>query len=485
MWTNRSLQTTIKENFKDYRFIIVSHREPYTHHYNDKGKVVSQQTIGGVSITLDSIMKTAKGVWVAHGIGEADRDTVNEQDQVRVPPQNPQYTLKRIWINDEEYKGYYEGFSNQTLWPLCHVVFRRPTFREEDWKAYKAVNRRFAEAVLEEMKGSDKNIVWIHDYQLALAAKYIKEKRPETIVAQFWHIPWPTYEIFRICPWKHEIIKGLLCNDLLGFHRFYHVDNFLSTVIRELECKVDREDLIVDFKGHKTRVGFFPISIDVHDIESRLKGLAGDQKVVDKYVESPYETLIIGIDRIDYTKGITNRLSGIEKFFEDYPKYRGKVVYLSIAAPSRSSIAAYRELEEKLIAQAAAINKRFGQKDWQPIYFVNQIIDRNEILQICRLANVCLVTSLDDGMNLACKEYVSANGGDGALVLSSFTGAAKELTEAFQVNPYDTGSLAKTIKLAIETPLEERQRRMKTMKEVIRKNNLFRWASKFLLALVK
>ncbi len=482
MWTNESLKKVIKDNFQDYKFIMVSNREPFAHSYDEKKKVVANRTVGGVAITLDSIMKATKGTWIAYGGGEADKAVVNEDDQVRVPPNKPQYTLRRIWIDPEKYQRYYDGFSNQTLWPLCHVVFKRPTFNDDDWKAYKEVNKQFADAVLREI-GREKAIVWVHDYQLSLVAKYIKEKRPDVIVAQFWHIPWPTHEIFRICPWKKEIITGLLSNDLLGFQRYYHVDNFLSTVAREVGGLVDREDLVIEYKNHRTRVNFFPISVDYHDILHRLRPLIRDRAVVERYVPWKYETLAIGIDRIDYTKGLIGRMAAIEKFLELNPDQRGKFVYLGIAAPSRETISEYQKLNTKLQTMIFKINERFGQKDWQPIVFVAENLKRNDILQISRIADLCLVTSLDDGMNLVAKEYVVANNGLGSLILSPFAGAAKELADALLVNPYDVRAMAKAIKEALAMPVAERKERMEKMKAIVEHNNVFRWSSKFLLSL--
>ena len=484
MWTNESLKKVIRENFQGYKFIIVSNREPFLHTYDPKGRVVFDRSVGGVSITLDSIMRATKGTWVAYGGSAADKDTVDKDDHVRVPPDNPQYTLRRVWMSEQERLGYYEGFSNQTLWPLCHVVFKRPTFLEKDWTAYKQVNKRFAQAVLEEA-GDKKCIVWIHDYQLALVAKYIKEKRPDIIVAHFWHIPWPTHEIFRICPWKSELINGLLNNDLLGFHRYYHMDNFMNTVSREIECKVDNEDSVINFKGHKTKIGFFPISVDYHEITKHLAELKDDRTIVEKYVKFDYQILALGIDRIDYTKGIINRFLAIERFLELYPKYKRKFVYLGFGARSRSGINSYRELEDKIRSEVDRINARFSKDSWQPIVFVNEVIKREEALQISRVAHMCLVTPLDDGMNLVAKEFVAANNGEGSLVLSSFAGAAKELSDAYLINPYDIVGTAKRMNEAIEASEEVRKNSMKKMKTVVEYNNVFRWASKFLLQLAK
>lgn len=486
MWTQHSLVKVIKDNFGDRLFALVSNREPYLHTFTEDKKIKCQASIGGVSVTFDSIMRATRGVWIAYGGSAADKKTVDSHDHVKVPPKNPQYTLRRIWMSEEERKHYYEGFSNETIWPLSHAVFIKPNFLDADWQAYKAINKRFAKAVLEEVKGR-KALIWLQDYHLALAAKYIKDARPDVMVAQFWHIPWPTQEIFRICPWKKEILTGLLCNDLLGFHRYYHVDNFLKTVARELEVKESYEDLTIEYKRHETKVGYFPISIDYQEITDHLKSTSEkeDQKIIDKFITGKYQILAVGVDRVDYTKGIPNRLLAIERFLDKYPSYKGKFVYLGIGAPSRTGIKTYRNLGREIEKLVRRINKKFAKGAWQPIYYVNQPLRRQEILEICRQADLCLVTPLDDGMNLVSKEYIVANRGDGALILSHFTGAAKELTKAFLINPYNIKEMAKTIKDAIETPRSEKISRMKKMKELIKDRNLFRWAAKFLLELAK
>ena len=482
MWNKQSLKNIIKENFKDCQFVIVSNREPYIHIWKND-KIVCQRSIGGVTISFETIMRTTGGIWVAYGGSSADKDTVDENDHVKLPVNDPKYTLRRVWMSKKELAGYYEGFSNSTLWPLCHVVFIKPSFVESDWQNYKKINKRFAKAILEEIEHK-KAIVWIQDYHFALLPRYIKEKRPDVIVAQFWHIPWPTHEIFRICPWKKEILDGLLHNDLLGFHRYYHVDNFFKTVNRELEANVDYEDLTVLYKKNIHKIKFFPISVDYEDVVNRLKNARRMKKfLIKELVKSPYKILAVGIDRIDYTKGIPLRLRAIEKFLEMYPKYRGKFVYLGIGAPSRTGIVTYRRLGREINEIIKKISQKFKKGNWQPIYYLNEVVERNKVLNILSQADLCLITSLDDGMNLVAKEFVAANETGGSLIISQFTGAAKELTEGFLINPYDIKSVAQTIYQAIKTPKKERIERMKKMKNTIKERNLYRWAGKFLLEL--
>ena len=487
MWTKESLRKLIRENFDGYEFVIVANREPYAHSFDKNGKIVVEKTVGGVSTTFDTIMRATKGVWVAHGSGNADQKVVDKKDHIKVPPGNSKYTLRRIWMTDEEVKGYYEGFANETLWPLCHIAFIRPKFSESDWQTYKVMNKRFAEAVLEEIEGK-KAIVWIQDYHFALVARYIKEKKPDAIVAQFWHIPWPTYEIFRVCPWGEEILKGMLHNDLLGFHRFYQADNFIANVTRELESKFYHEEYAVGYRGRETKVGAFPVSIDFEAISKEAEALKDGEKkkkVINKYIPFPYKILALGIDRVDYTKGIPNRLQAIERFLDKNSQYKKKFVYLGIGSPSRTRIGTYQELGDTIKKEVERINKKFSTGSWQPICYINRSIKQEELLYLYKYADLCLVTPLDDGMNLVCKEYIAANDGKGALILSSFIGAAKELTDAFLVNPYDVKGMAKSIKAAIETEPRVKNERIIKMKELIKEKNVYRWTAKFLLELVK
>lgn len=484
MWSKQSLKNIIKENFEDYQFLIVSNREPFIHIFKDN-KIVSNRSVGGVTVSLDTIMQAAKGTWIAYGGSSADRKVVDQHDRIKVPPHNHKYTLRRIWMTEDELNRYYKGFSNSTLWPLCHAVFIRPTFDEIDWAIYKKINKHFAQAVLEEID-SNKAIVWVQDYHLALLPKYIKEKRPDVLVGHFWHIPWPSQEIFRICPWKKDILDGLLHNDLLGFHRYYHAENFFKTLEREMEVRIDREDQTISYKNKVRKVGIYPISVDYEYIVDRTTKI--DQEAVNFFREAincPYEILAVGVDRIDYTKGIIQRLQAIDIFLENYPKYKGKFVYLGIGAPSRTDIETYRELGNKISDLVNKINQKYKKRDWQPIHYINEVVERSKILYVLSQANLCFITSLDDGMNLVAKEFIAANQVDGSLILSEFTGAAKELTESYLINPYDVKGVAQAIYRAVTAPHAERQKRMNKMKEIVKERNIYRWAGKFLLELSK
>lgn len=480
------LQELVKSKFKDIKFIMVSNREPYIHKYvGDEIKVI--RPASGLVSAIDPVMKASHGTWVAHGSGEADPEVVDKNDRIAVPPKDPKYKLRRIWLTKEEEDGYYYGFANKTLWPMCHIVHRRPNFDDADWRQYRKVNQKFAKAALEEI-GSSKAMVWIQDYHLALAARYIKEARPDIFTALFWHIPWPNPEAFRICPWRVELLKGLMTNDLLGFHIKYHCDNFLDAVDLNLEARTDREHSKVTYRGHTTVVKPFPISTDFEGIAARARSpeVEAEMKNIKKLVHAPYEYLAVGLDRIDYTKGIIERLRAIDRFLEKYPKYRKKFVYVGIGSPSRTHIREYKELMEDISSLVEEINWKHRYGNWYPIIYKEEHIGYDTILALYRDADLCLVSSLHDGMNLVAKEFVASQvDGHGMLVLSRFTGSARELTDAVFVNPYDTEKFADSIKAALELSESERGKRMNRLSEVVKENNIYTWAANFITELLR
>lgn len=487
MWTRESLQEALRVKLKDYKFIIVSNRQPYTHEYSGE-KIQCIPAISGLTIALDPVMRAAGGLWVAYGSGNADRDVVDANNKIAVPPDNPQYTLKRVWLNKEEEDGYYYGYANQSLWPMSHISYEKPVFLADDWKYYISVNKKFAESILEELS-KKKNFIWLHDYHLALCAKYIKEKRPNCITSLFWHIPWPNPEVFRICPQKAEILEGLLSNDLLGFHLRYHCHNFLSTVEHELEARVNWEDMSITYKRHKTLVRPFPISVDFEGISERTAGDEVKQAMerLPSEISPTYEILGVGIDRVDYTKGLLERLHAIDRFLEKYPQYQGKFVFIQVGALSRIHIKSYKKLIENVQTLAEEINWKYRQGRWYPIVITNKRIDFATHLALYRMADLCIVSSLHDGMNLVAKEFLAANvDKKGMLILSHFTGTAREMQDkAVLVNPYDVDGFADAIKQAIEMPPEEKQRRIRKMRAIVKERNIYRWAGKFMSNLFK
>jgi trehalose-6-phosphate synthase len=398
---------------------------------------------------------------------------------LRVPPEDPQYTLRRVWLTKEEEEGYYYGFANEGLWPLCHIAHTRPIFRANDWQHYQAVNHKFADALLEEMEGTINPVVLVQDYHFALLPRLIKQRRPDARVAIFWHIPWPNQEAFGICPWQRELVDGLLGADLIGFHIQSHCNNFLQTADRIVESRIDRERFSVQRHGHLTMVRPFPISVDFTDAGG---GTEPEPPYVERSallkalgIEAAF--VGVGVDRLDYTKGILERFLAIERFLEKYPRYQGQFTFIQIGAPSRSHIKRYHDLQAEVEAEADRINWRFRLDRWKPIVLLNWQHSHKEIQAYYRAADLCLVTSLHDGMNLVAKEFVAARSDErGVLILSCFTGAARELTDALQVNPYDIDQTAEAIHAALEMEPEEKQLRLQRMRKIVREHNVYHWA---------
>ncbi|MEW6101383.1 MAG: trehalose-6-phosphate synthase [Candidatus Omnitrophota bacterium] len=487
MWTKKDLQNLIKEKMGDYLFIVVSNREPYVHIYK-RGKVECQRGAGGVITALDPVMRACNGTWVAFGNGDADRKVSDKQGRIQVPPENPSYTLKRVWLSKEEENGYYYGYSNEALWPLCHAAFQRPVFRKEDWEHYVKVNEKFAKAVLE-VAGDKKAFVWIQDYHFCLLPKFLKEMAPDQlIIAHFWHIPWPNHETFRICPQKHEILEGLLANDLLGFHIRYHRDNFLDVVDREIESKIDRERFSITRTEHETLVRPYPISVDfegINEISNSENVKKAQENLMEEYGLSGYKVML-GLDRIDYTKGIPERLLAIDRLLEKHPELKEKFVFLQMGEISRIHIPKYKALNDEINALVEGINWKHSTDGWQPVILVRRHLSFYELLACYRLGDVCIVSSLHDGMNLVAKEFLSSRSDEkGMLVLSEFTGASRELTDAVLINPYDREEFSEGIFNALMMPEEEITKRVKKMREVIQNNNIFRWAGKIISELLK
>ena len=475
----------VRTRLDNGRLFVVSNREPYVHMRRGKSVEVIVPP-SGVVTAIEPVLRACDGTWIAHGNGDADLETVDEHDRLRVPPEDPHYSLRRVWLNQAEEEGYYYGFANEGIWPLCHIAHTRPIFRAEDWKYYQAVNLKFADALLEEMKDVEKPIVLVQDYHFALLPRLIKEKRPDARVAIFWHIPWPNPEAFDISPWRRELVDGLLGADLIGFHIQSHCNNFLHTVDRVVESRVDWEHFSVRRLDHLTLVRPFPISVDFTDVQR-------PESTPDSYVERSAllkalgveaTFMGVGVDRVDYTKGILERFLAIERFLEKYPRYQGKFTFVQIGAPSRSHLKRYHDLMAEVEAEANRINGRFQTDKWKPIVFLNRQHNHQEIQSYYRAADLCLVTSLHDGMNLVAKEFVAARHDErGVLILSCFTGAAHELHDALQINPYDIDQTAEAIRVALEMEPEEKELRMQRMRKTVREHNVYRWAGSLIAEL--
>lgn len=484
MLTKENLQKLAKEKLSDYHLVVVSNREPYIHVIKEK-QIKCIKPASGLVTALDPVVKACSGIWVAHGSGNADKMVVDEANTIVVPPgvdkKSSTYTLKRVWMSKEEENGYYYGFSNRGLWPLCHIAYTRPIFQHSDWMHYANVNERFANAILEEIKGKQA-FIFIQDYHFALLPKFLKEKRPDLNVAQFWHIPWPNPEAFRICPWKKEILEGLLANDLLGFHLRYFCDNFLETIDREIEARIDRERFSIFKEGKETLIRSYPISVDFEETSS-LASSKIVQKEMEKFKEEfdlDDKFVLFGLDRLDYTKGIPEKLRAFDRFLEKYPQYIGKIVLVQKGTLSRIHIQEYKNLNDEINSLVEKLNWKYSNNSWFPVLLTRRDLNYEEILALYNLADVCIVSSLHDGMNLVSKEFIaSRNDEDGILMLSQFAGASSELAEgSIIINPYDTEEFAEKIKEAIEMPKRERCKRIKNLRQVVSENNIYEWISK-------
>lgn len=485
LWTAERLRVSLHNKLQNKPLFVVSNREPYMHVFNEKDKSVNMLVpASGLVTAIEPVLHACDGTWIAHGSGSADREVVDSYDRLRVPPDQPSYTLRRVWLSEEEEKGYYEGFANEGLWPLCHIAHTRPIFRPEDWNHYQQVNRRFAEAVLQEMEETESPIVLVQDYHFALLPRMLKEARPDARVAIFWHIPWPNPEVFGICPWQRELVDGLLGSDLIGFHIQSHCNNFLETVDRAVEALTEWDRFAVNRQGHVTRVRPYPISVAFPETTTVVNETrnAGEERAAicaDLGIEA--SLLGVGVDRLDYTKGILERFRGIERLMESNPEYLQRFSLVQIGAPSRTDIERYRQFLDEVSAEAERINTRFQTAHWKPIVFLKKHHSHQEIARYYKAASLCLVTSLHDGMNLVAKEFIaSRNDERGVLILSTFAGAALELTDALLVNPYDVQQLAGAIHQALEMPEEEQIARMHRMRVSVREHNIFRWAANLL-----
>jgi trehalose 6-phosphate synthase len=479
-WDRDRLMHVARSRLKGVRLVVVANREPYIHVYEgDAIKCIKPAS--GLATALDPVMRACGGVWVAHGSGDADRETSDDKGRVDVPPEQPAYTLRRVWLSKEEDQGYYYGFSNETLWPLCHVVYTRPNFDPQHWEQYRRVNQKFADAVLEEVDGKPA-VVFVQDYHFALLPRMLKNSRPDLVVMHFWHIPWPNREVLRICPWQEELLDGLLGNDLLAFHIQYHCNNFLDTVDRAIEAKVDMERFSVIRDGHTTCIQPHPISIDPDfGAVYALKSNHTEEVRLRKLLRVGDRPLLVGVDRVDYTKGIPERLRAVDHLLCSHPEWKGRFHLVQVGAPSRIHIRAYRHLTEELESLAEEINWRHGSSSWRPVIFINEHFNAEQVYALYRIATACVVSSLHDGMNLVAKEFIAARADQrGALVLSHFTGAARELTDALLVNPYDVAGFAEKLLQALTMPVDEQTRRMEKMRRHVVDQNIYRWAGNLL-----
>jgi trehalose 6-phosphate synthase len=484
VWTPDRLKEHARTHLQGRPLVAVSNREPYMHVREGK-EIRCLVPASGLVTALEPVLRACGGTWIAHGAGSADAERVDDRARLRVPPDDPAYTLRRVWVSAAEEEGYYYGFSNEGLWPLCHIAHTRPLFRPGDWEMYRTVNERFCLAVLEEISGTQEPCVLIQDYHFALLPRLVKARRPDARVAIFWHIPWPNFEAFGICPWQRELLLGMLGADLIGFHTQYYCTNSLETVDRALEARIDWERFSVTRGEHTTHVKPFPISVAFTGGNGGAPPeaeRAANKARVCRELGFDVRSLGMGVDRVDYTKGILERFRSIERFLERNPAWVGQFSFVQIGAPSRTRIARYRDFNQEVAAEADRINLRFKTATaWKPIVLRLRHHSHAEIEPFFRASDLCLVTSLHDGMNLVAKEYVVARSDEqGVLVLSQFAGASRGLPDALIVNPYDINQTAETIGRALEMAPAEQQERMRRLRSAVRERNVYRWAAELI-----
>lgn len=501
VWTAHRLAVHVREKLGNGELFVVSNREPYMH-VRQGSTVECVVPPSGLVTALEPVLQACDGTWIAHGSGSEDAAFVDAKDHLRVPPDDPRYTLRRVWLSEEEVAGHYEGFSNEGLWPLCHIAHTRPIFRAQDWEYYQQVNAKFAEVLVEEMRDTEHPVVFIQDYHFALLPRMVKNARPDARVAIFWHIPWPNAEAFSICPWQAELLDGLLGADLIGFHIQSHCNNFLETVDRTLEARTDWEQFSILRGGHTSLVRPYPISVAwdehasdhvaaAHNGSPNGAGLKTDDSwhqraegeehlYSDLHRELGVEGkhLLVGVDRMDYTKGIVERLLAVEHLLDEHPWYLEKIVFAQIAAPSRTRVPSYIALKTQVEETVDRINRKFERSGWRPVILIERQCSHQEVTRYYKAADICLVTSLHDGMNLVSKEFLAARSdGDGVLILSRFAGAAQELRDALTVNPYDVRQVAEAIRTGLEMSPGERRLRIERMRQQVKEHNVYRWAA--------
>ncbi|MFI4942491.1 MAG: trehalose-6-phosphate synthase [Burkholderiales bacterium] len=481
-WTPQRLKHTLNRYLHGEKVVIVANREPYVHEHTKSGAIEVLHPASGLVTALEPVMRACSGVWIAHGSGSADKQTVDKHSRIPVPPGEESYLIRRVWLSAAEEKGYYYGFSNEGLWPLCHIAHARPIFRSEDWKHYQAVNQRFADAVCEEVDSEDP-IVLVQDYHFALAPRLIRERLPRATVIMFWHIPWPNSARLGICPWRTDLLEGMLGASILGFHTQFDCNNFVESVDRFLEARIDREQNGVVQHGRTTLVRPYPISLEWPVRWSATTPPAAEcRRALCEELDLPANALIgVGVDRLDYTKGVEERLQAVERLLDRFPEFRGRFTFIQLAAPSRTVIERYRQYNESVEKLAARINERFGEGSYRPIVLLRRHHEPPVVFRYYRAADVCYVSSLHDGMNLVAKEFIAAREDEaGVLVLSQFTGAARELTEALIVNPYDLDEASAALATALTLSAEEQRDRMRSMRAFLAEFNVYRWAGRML-----
>ncbi|MBU1197115.1 trehalose-6-phosphate synthase [Candidatus Micrarchaeota archaeon] len=474
------LEGVIKNRLKNRLLVIASNTAPYVHFFQ-KDKVQHRIGTGGVVSALNAVLEASGGTWVAASQGDADSEAMDKDGFISVPPKKPAYRFRPLFLSKGDTNGYLHGVSNAAIVPWAHNAYVRPRFEEAWWKSYEKVNRQFADAIIKSI-GDQDGFVWIQDYQLSLCSQYVKEKRPDLVVAQFWHVPWPNADVFKVNPWGEHILKGLLHNDLLGFHVPQYGFNFVDAVDQTLPARIDRESNTIHYQKGQTVIRHFPISIHYQGIHQEAKSIRPPAlNQIRKNLGGTSQRFLVGLERFDYTKGLIEKFRGFDRFLEKNPEYQGKVTLVQVASPTREAVKEYRDYADDVVRVIEEINWKYEMGRWQPIILLHEFVSRQMLLSLYRLADACLVTSLHEGMNLVAKEYVtSKTDGDGVLILSKFTGAARELKSALLINPFSTHEISDAIKQAMEMPKAERMERMHQMQTYIREHDVFQWAADML-----
>jgi trehalose 6-phosphate synthase len=449
-----------------HRVIVVANRAPFCHQRGADDRITIKQTASGLVTALHPLLAACHGTWVAHGSGGADKLVVDKRDGLSVAGGTGAYRLRYVWLPEEEYHGYYFGFANEGLWPLCHAVGVQPVFRQHDFQMYQRANDRFAAAVAME-SATATPIVLVQDYQLALAPRAVRDRMPASAVASFWHIPWPSPRVFVACPWSRELLDGLLGSDIVGFQTDTDCRNFLHSVALLLDAEVDLARRVVEYRGCTTIVRAYPVGVDWdNQVVRSTPASASCRERVCRDLQLPaHVSLAIGIDRLDYTKGINEKFLAVERLLETSPELRGRFVLVQVAEPSRDSLPAYRATRAQLAETSQRVNGRFGTRSYQPIRLLEVHHPPADVYRFYRAADLCYVGSLHDGMNLVAKEFVAARDDErGVLVLSRFTGAAKQLTGALLINPSALDESARVLRGALAMPMREQSERMRQMR---------------------
>ena len=478
-WSPQRLRSVLQSQYAGDEIIVVSNRQPYSHERRGDEIVVAQPASGLVT-ALEPVLRAASGTWIAHGSGSADAEASDSEGRVQVPPDRPAYTLRRIWLTQEQVKGYYEGFANEGLWPLCHIAHVRPVFRADDWRHFVDVSQRFADAVVKSTKRPDP-LVLVQDYHMPLVPQMIRDRLPQATVVTFWHIPWPMSETFAICPWREEILEGLLGSHIVGFQTPSHCRNFIDAVDTFLEARIEHEDMTIHRAGQLTRVAPYPISIAWPPVnEEPIEATRARMHAALGLPEG--HRIAIGIDRLDYIKGLIERFAAVEHLMTTQPHWRGRFTLVQVASPSRSDLPEYQAFHDRVVAEAQRINDAVGTARAPAILLKIEHQGAQQVRDLYRSADVGMVTSLHDGMNLVAKEYIAARDDEqGVLLLSVFTGASRELHEALLVNPYSAEETGNALARALAMPLAEQRERMRTMRAWVQSHNIYRWAGAMLI----